>query len=64
VNPLSEFFFTTRERFSIPICVALSCMGGRPRPDSFRGICTPSEGKFGRRPMACLIALFKIPSML
>ena len=39
-------------------------MGGRPRPASFRGLCTPPEGKFGRRPMACLIALFKISSMV
>ncbi len=53
-----------RDPCSIPICVAISCMGGRPRPASFRGLCTPFEGKFGRRPMACLIALFKIPSMV
>jgi hypothetical protein len=39
-------------------------MGGRPRPASFGGLCTPSEGKFGRWPMACLIALFRIPSMV
>jgi hypothetical protein len=39
-------------------------MGGRPMHASFRGLCTPSEGKFGRRPMACLIALFRIPSMV
>jgi len=54
----------TRVRCSIPICVALSRIGGRPRPASFRGICTPSEGKFGRRPMVCLIALFRISSMI
>ena len=54
----------TRVRCSIPICVALSRMGGRPIPASFRGFCMPSEGKFGRRPIACLIALFKIPSMV
>ena len=39
-------------------------MGCRSRPASFRGLCTPFEGKFGSRPMACLIALFKIPSMV
>ena len=44
--------------------MALSRMGGMPRPASFNGLCTPSEGKFGRRPMACLIALFRIPSMV
>ena len=54
----------TRVRCSIPICVALSRMGGRPRPASLRGFCMPSEGKFGRRPIACLIALFRIPSMV
>ena len=54
----------TRVRCSIPICVALSRMGGRPIPASFRGFCMPSEGKFGRRPIACLIALFRIPSMV
>ena len=64
VNPLSESLFMTRVRCSIPICVALSRMGGRPRPASFRVFCTPSEGKFGRRPIACLIALFRIPSMV
>ena len=36
VNPLSESLFTTRVRCLIPMCVALSCMGGRPRPASFR----------------------------
>ncbi len=51
----------TRVRCSIPICVALSYMGGSPRPASFRGLCTPSDGKFGSRPKACLIALFSIP---
>jgi len=64
VNPLSESLFMTRVRCSIPICVALSRMGGRPIPASFRGFCMPSEGKFGRRPIACLIALFRIPSMV
>ena len=59
-----ESMFMTRVRCSIPICVALSRMGGRPRPASFRGFCTASEGKFGRRPIACLIALFSIPSLV
>ena len=39
-------------------------MGGRPRPASFRGVCTPSEGTFGRRSIACLIALLSTPSMV
>jgi len=39
-------------------------MGGKPNPASFRGRCTPSEGKFGRRPMACLIDWFRILSMV
>ncbi len=64
MNPLSESLFITSVRCSIPICVALSCMGGRPMLASFRGLCTPFEGKFGRRPMACLITLFKILSMV
>ena len=64
VNPLSESLFMTRVRCSIPICAALSRMGGRPRPASFRDFCTPSEGKFGRRPIACLIDLLSIPSMV
>ena len=54
----------TRVRCSIPICVALSLMEGRPRPASFSGFCMPSEGKFGRSPIACLIALLRIPSMV
>ena len=54
----------TRVRCSIPICVALSRIGGRPIPASLRGFCTPSEGKFGKRPMACLVALFRIQSMV
>ena len=64
VNPLSESLFITRVRCSIPICVALSRIGGRPRPDSFCGFCMPSEGKLGRRTVACLVALFRIPSMV
>ena len=64
VNPLSVALFMTRARCSILICVALSRMGVRPRPASFRGFCTPSVGKFGKRPMACLVALFMIPSLV
>ena len=64
MNPLSDSVFMTRVRCSNPICVALFLMGGRPRPASLRGFCTPSECKFGRRPIACLIALFTIPSMV
>ncbi len=44
--------------------LALSRIGGRPMSASFTGFCTPSEGKFGRMPIACLIALFRIPSMV
>ncbi len=44
--------------------MAISRMGGKPRPASFKGLCTPSQGKFGRRPRACLIASFGIPSMV
>ena len=29
-----------------------------------RGICTPSVGKFGNRPMACRIALFRMPTIV
>ena len=55
--------FITRVRCSIPICVALSRIGKRPRPASFRGLCTSSEGRLGRRPMACLIALLSMRSI-
>jgi hypothetical protein len=64
MKPLSESLFMARVRCPVPICVALSRMGGRPRPASFRGFCMPSEGKFGSRPMACLIALFSMPSKI
>ena len=64
MKPLSVSLFIIRVRCLVPICVALSRMGGKLKPASFRGLCTPSEGKFGRRPMACLIALFRIPSMV
>ena len=37
VNPLSESLFMTLVRCSIPICVALSRMGGKPIPASFSG---------------------------
>jgi len=33
-------------------------------PASFRGRCTPSVRKLGRRPRACLIALSRMPSMV
>jgi len=36
VNPLLVSMFMTRVRCSIPICMALSRMGGRPRSASFR----------------------------
>ena len=64
VNPLSVSLFMTGVRCAVPIWVALSRMGGRPRLAAFRGFWTPSEGKFGKRPMACLIALFSIMSMV
>jgi hypothetical protein len=64
VKPLSVSLLILRVRCSIPICVALSRIENKPKPSYFRGLCTPSEGKFGRRPMACLIALFRIPSMV
>jgi hypothetical protein len=37
---------------STPICVARSLIEGSLSPNSFRGLCTPSVGKFGSRPMA------------
>ncbi len=64
MNPRYVSLFMTRVRCSILICVALSRMGGRPRPASFRGFCTPSEGKLGSRSRACRIALLRIPSMV
>jgi len=62
VNPLSVSLFMTRARCSITICVALSRIGERPRPVSFRGLCTFSVGKLGRRPRVCLIALLRMAS--
>ena len=64
MNPLSVSLLITRVRCSIPISVALSSMGDKPMPSSFRGICTPSVGKLGRKPRACLIALLRIPCMV
>ena len=64
MNHLSVSLFMTRVRCSIPICVALSRMGDRPRPDYIKGLCTPSVGKIGRRPRTCLVALLRIPSMV
>ena len=64
VNPLSVFLFMILMRCSIPIYVALSRIGERPRPASFRGLCTHSVGKLGRSPRACLIALLRMPSMV
>ncbi len=60
----SMSLFMTRVRCSISICVALSRMGGRPRSASFWGFCTPSMGKLGSRPRACLVALLRILSMV
>ncbi len=36
----------------------------RPKPASFWGRCTPSVGKFGKRPTAHLIALLSMPSIV
>ena len=64
-NLLSGSLFITRVRCSIPVCVALSRMGVKPKPASFRGLCTPSMGKLGRSrsTRACLIAVLRMPSM-
>jgi hypothetical protein len=51
-------------RCLIPIWMALSRIGGRPRPASFNGRCTPSVGKLGRRFIACLVALLSMPSIV
>jgi len=64
VNPIFVSLFITRVMCSIPIYVALSRMGDKPRPASFRGLCTPPEGKLGKKPRACLIALLMIPYMV
>ena len=63
-EPLSVSLLITRVRYSMPTCMALSRMGDRPKPASFRGLLTPSDGKLGRRPRACLIALLRISSMV
>ena len=44
--------------------MALSRIEGRPRPDSFSGLYTPSLKKLGRRPKACLVVLSMMPSMI
>ena len=64
MNPLSVSLLMIRARCSIPICVNIFRIEGRPRPASFIGICTPSLEKLGRRPRACLIALLRMPSMV
>jgi len=56
VNPISVSLFMIRVSCSIPICVALFRL--------FQGFRTPSVGKLGRRPRACLIALLRMPSMV
>ncbi len=63
VNPLSESLLRTLVKCSIPIWVALCFMGGSPRPASCKGLCTPSVGKLGSRPRACLNDLLRMPSM-
>jgi len=62
--PLSVSLFMTRVRYSIPVCVALSHIGERPRTASFRGLCSPSMENLGRRPRACLITVLRMPSMV
>ena len=63
-DPPSVSLFMSRVRCSISICVALSRIGEKPRPASFSKICTPSVGKLGRRPRACLIALLRMSYMV
>jgi len=62
--PLSVSLFVVRTRCSIPIWVALFLIEGRPSPISLSGLCTPSMGKLGSRPMAWRMALFRMPSMV
>ena len=62
--PLYVSLFIVVTWFSIPICVARSSIEGSPSPNSFRGHCTPSVGKFGSRPMACRMALLRMPSIV
>ena len=62
--PLRVFVHDTCEVFNSHPCGSILHGWWAYRPASFRGLCTPFKGKFGRRPMACLIALFKIPSMV
>ncbi len=50
MNPLSVSLFITRVRCSIPICVAQSRVGERPRPASFKGLCMYAlSGKVGKK---------------
>jgi len=51
------------EVFNPHFCGSIS-HGKRPRPVSFRVLCTPLVGKLGRRPRVCLIALLRMPSMV
>ena len=39
-------------------------MGASPRPAFLRGSWTPSMGKLGSRPIACLMALLSMPSIV
>jgi hypothetical protein len=49
---------------SIPIWLAPSRIGGRPRPASFIGRCPSSVRKLERKPIACRVALLSVPSMV
>ena len=46
------------------LCDSISLGGGRPRPASFCGLCTPSMGKLGSRSRACLRVFLRIPYMV
>ena len=49
---------------SIPICVALSFIGGNPRPIFVVCLCIASVGKLGIRPSAFLAALLRSLSIV
>jgi hypothetical protein len=62
--PFQVFAHMMRVRCSLSVWVAASRVGGRPRPVSFKGRCTPSVGKLGRRFIAFLMFLLSMPSMV
>jgi len=64
MKPLFVFFSWRLLRVLYPFVWPGPEVGGSPNPASLSVHCMPSVGKFGRSPMAYLIALLRIPSIV